>query len=78
VDEGKVAVGDQGGMIQMMKLKACPKCRGDIHVAEDIFGKYLSCLQCGYLKDLPAEPVVGRKPVYAGRGEEFVKERVAA
>ena len=36
----------------MMKFKACPRCRGDIAVLEDIYGKYLSCLQCGYLKDL--------------------------
>ena len=37
----------------MIKFKFCPKCRGDLYLAEDIFGKYLSCLQCGYLKDLP-------------------------
>ena len=61
----------------MIKFEACPKCRGDINVAEDIFGKYLSCLQCGYLKDLPAEAMARRQPVYAGRAEE-VEERVAA
>ncbi len=32
----------------MMKLKACPRCRGDLIV--DQFGNTLSesCLQCGY------------------------------
>ena len=63
----------------MIKFKACPKCRGDIHVAEDIFGKYLNCLQCGYLKDLPA-PAVARPKVAvapAGRADQ-VEERVAA
>jgi DNA-directed RNA polymerase subunit M/transcription elongation factor TFIIS len=64
--------------MKMIRFKACPKCRGDIHVAEDIHGKYLSCLQCGYLKDLPNEPVVGRKPVFAGREQEVQRERVAA
>ncbi|HLF05168.1 MAG TPA: hypothetical protein VI855_08125 [Dehalococcoidia bacterium] len=62
----------------MIKLKACPKCGGDINVAEDIFGKYLNCLQCGYLKDLPAEPKVRRQPVPAGQVVEEVEERVAA
>ncbi len=63
----------------MINFKACPKCRGDIHVAEDIFGKYLSCLQCGYLKDLPNESVLGPKREYTGRVEEVVEEeRVAA
>ncbi|MBM3942826.1 MAG: hypothetical protein FJ316_07885 [SAR202 cluster bacterium] len=41
----------------MIKFKACPKCRGDIYVAQDMFGRYLNCLQCGYLKDIPEEPV---------------------
>ena len=36
----------------MIKFKVCPRCRGDLYLAEDIFGKYFSCLQCGYLKDL--------------------------
>ena len=36
----------------MIKFKFCPRCRGDLYLTEDIFGKYLSCLQCGYLKDL--------------------------
>jgi hypothetical protein len=62
----------------MIKFKACPRCRGDIHIAEDIFGKYLSCLQCGYLKDLPAPPVAGRKPVPAGVVEAAAPERMAA
>jgi hypothetical protein len=36
----------------MIKFKVCPRCRGDVCLREDIFGKYLSCLQCGYLRDL--------------------------
>ena len=36
----------------VIKFKVCPRCRGDLYLAEDIFGKYLSCFQCGYLKDI--------------------------
>ena len=36
----------------MIQLKACPKCQGDFYVTEDSFGKFLSCFQCGYIKDL--------------------------
>lgn len=33
----------------MLKLKVCPKCHGDLYLREDTFGKYFSCMQCGYL-----------------------------
>jgi DNA-directed RNA polymerase subunit M/transcription elongation factor TFIIS len=36
----------------MIQLKACPKCQGDFYLTEDSFGKFLSCFQCGYIKDL--------------------------
>ena len=36
----------------MIKFKICPRCRGDLYLTQDIFGRYLSCLQCGYLLDL--------------------------
>ena len=35
-------------------LGTCPKCQGDLFQKEDVYGKYLSCLQCGYLKDFLA------------------------
>ena len=40
----------------MIKFKECPRCQGDLYITEDGFGGYLSCLQCGYLRDL-AQPV---------------------
>ena len=40
----------------MIKFKECPRCQGDLYITEDGFGRYLSCLQCGYLRDL-AQPV---------------------
>lgn len=48
----------------MIKFKVCPRCRGDLYLAEDVFGKYLSCLQCGYLKDVEG-PVPASTPVPA-------------
>ncbi len=41
-----------------MRLKACPKCQGDLVYNEDEYGTFWTCLQCGYLKDnaLPGEP----------------------
>jgi hypothetical protein len=67
--ESKVGVYNQGGCKSMIKFKACPKCHGDINVAEDIFGKYLNCLQCGYLKDLPAPARPKVAGIAAGRAE---------
>ena len=31
----------------MFKLQGCPKCHGDLYAGEDIYGAYLSCIQCG-------------------------------
>ncbi len=31
----------------MFKLRGCPKCHGDLFLGEDIYGKYLNCVQCG-------------------------------
>lgn len=57
----------------MIKLKACPKCHGDMTLEKDQYGSYLSCLQCGSIKELtevsPAEkakqPVPEREKIAA-------------
>ena len=60
----------------MIKFKVCPRCHGDLYLNEDNFGKYLNCLQCGYMKDAvtptPNASVIsgkpaGKQPVAAGR-----------
>jgi len=33
----------------MYWLKACPRCRGDLHEEGDIYGVYVACIQCGYV-----------------------------
>ena len=45
----------------MMYFKECPKCHGDLYTGEDIHGRYVSCIQCGYLRDLPVE---NAKPLF--------------
>ena len=47
----------------MMYFKECPKCHGDLYSGEDMHGRYLSCIQCGYMRDLPKEashPLAGK------------------
>lgn len=36
----------------MVIFKACPKCRGDMHVNRDFYGDYRECLQCGLMEDI--------------------------
>ena len=36
----------------MVYLKSCPKCLGDLTVAQDGYGAFIRCLQCGFMKDL--------------------------
>jgi len=34
-------------------LIACPKCaKGDLFLNKDMYGAYVQCLQCGYLKEI--------------------------
>jgi DNA-directed RNA polymerase subunit M/transcription elongation factor TFIIS len=56
----------------MIHFKVCPRCHGDLYLTQDIFGEYVSCLQCGYLKDI--EKPAGDKPGSAltSRGQETV------
>ena len=37
----------------MLRLKGCPRCKGDLHTNRDLYGSYTECLQCGYMRDLP-------------------------
>jgi DNA-directed RNA polymerase subunit M/transcription elongation factor TFIIS len=36
----------------MLFLKSCPRCQGDMHVNDDLYGRYKECLQCGYMRDI--------------------------
>ena len=37
-----------------LKLNACPKCHGDLELRRDVYGMFVTCLQCGLQKDLDA------------------------
>jgi hypothetical protein len=36
----------------MLTHKQCPKCRGNIYISADYYGRYEQCLQCGFISDL--------------------------
>jgi hypothetical protein len=36
----------------MLRLKSCPRCKGDIFIDRDHLGWYEQCIQCGYQHDL--------------------------
>ena len=40
----------------MIYLKACEKCRGDVELVYDLYGKSLVCLQCSYTIDGATQP----------------------
>ena len=33
-------------------FRSCQRCRGDVYASSDMFGAYLECLQCGWIKDI--------------------------
>jgi len=36
----------------MLRLKSCPRCRGDVIIDRDSYGWYEQCLQCGHQREL--------------------------
>ena len=42
----------------MVYYKACPKCTGDMHIRQDLYGDFKECLQCGLLQDLAEKPAM--------------------
>ncbi len=51
----------------MILLKACQRCHtGDVVTDRDMYGLYILCLQCGYMKDLAnqveADGILQRRP----------------
>ena len=54
-------------VVKMLKLKACPRCKGDLHSNRDLYGSYDECLQCGYMKDLEDPTKLGTLLEYANK-----------
>ena len=36
----------------MYWFKQCPRCSGDLVVGNDVYGIFVSCMQCGMCKDV--------------------------
>lgn len=36
----------------MIYLKSCPKCHGDLALSRDSYGTFMSCIQCGLMRDI--------------------------
>jgi uncharacterized protein YbaR (Trm112 family) len=53
-------VGRSGGK-EMMRLKACPRCRGDLMIEQEHHNWSEYCLQCGYQRELPTEVEMAKR-----------------
>ena len=62
----------------MMLLKGCPKCRGDVIADRDLHGRYIRCLQCGYMKDVAEDFVLSPREAEPARQPEPAEEMEAA
>ena len=62
----------------MYFLKQCPRCNGDLATDSDKYGEFVSCLQCGYCKDIQAaaseSPVFNPNPAPLSRAAALSKE----
>ncbi len=39
----------------MFWFKLCPRCSGDLFEDRDQYGSFVTCMQCGFHKDVPAD-----------------------
>lgn len=46
----------------MMRIKSCPRCRGDLAFVEDLGESYFSCVQCGHIAYAQPAPVLAPAP----------------
>jgi hypothetical protein len=49
-------------MLNIIKLKGCKRCSGDLFLEKDVDGVYVSCLQCGavFVRNYKPEPMKAR------------------
>ena len=55
----------------MLRLKGCPRCKGDIVLDKDHYGWYEHCLQCGYLRDLESKVEAQEQPAQVEKVREL-------
>ena len=46
----------------MIYFNACPKCHGDLTLSQDGYGAFVSCLQCGFMRDIDVKPTSAKTP----------------
>lgn len=49
----------------MIYFNACPKCHGDLTMNQDGYGAFVSCLQCGFMRDIDLKPATVKAPAVA-------------
>ena len=37
----------------MFWFKRCPRCTGDLYEDRDVYGPFITCVQCGFSRDIP-------------------------
>lgn len=62
----------------MLRLKACPRCGGDMHDNRDEYGCYAECLQCGYMRDVEDAKRLSRLLEFASSERDGGKKKSAA
>ncbi len=64
----------------MLRLKGCPRCKGDILIDRDHLSWYEQCLQCGYQRDFQVSEKTndtGKKGVNKYSSREGLATKVA-
>jgi len=56
-----------------LRLKSCPRCRGDLALEVDQWGLYEECIQCGYLHDLQNVVEVKRQWIQEGQNKKLTQ-----
>ena len=63
----------------MVWLKACPRCqRGDLKLDSDMYGKFVQCVQCGFIKELNPVPAAAAQPIKSPVRATETRQPVAA
>ena len=58
-----------------LRLRSCPRCKGDLALELDQWGLYEQCIQCGYLHDLKDVDKVKRRQIQEVRAKKLSKLR---
>ena len=52
----------------MTTCGSCPRCAGQLYEDSDRYGRFLSCLSCGYLQPVDAYDPEGLRDAHRPRG----------